>query len=238
MSATPAIGRRAALGLPLLGAAMASGLARPAIGQGAARTLRFVPLANLTSLDPLWSNSLISLMHAYMTADQLYGLDDGLIPRPQMVQGHELSDDRLTWRFTLREGLFFHDGEPVRASDAVASIARWSKRDAFGKRMASQLVEMKALDDRRFEIKLNKPFAHLLYGLGGTFCFIYPERIAKTDAFTAITDATGSGPYRFVKDEWVAGASAGYVRHEKYVPRQEPAAFWSGGKVAHFDKID
>ena len=238
MSASPAIGRRAALGLPLFGTAMASGLARPAIGQGAARTLRFVPHANLTSLDPLWSNSLISLMHAYMTADQLYGLDDGLIPRPQMVQGHELSDDRLTWRFTLREGLFFHDGEPVRASDAVASITRWSKRDAFGKRMASQLVEMKALDDRRFEIKLNKPFAHLLYGLGGTFCFIYPERIAKTDAFTAITDATGSGPYRFVKDEWVAGASAGYVRHEKYVPRQEPAAFWSGGKVAHFDKID
>jgi peptide/nickel transport system substrate-binding protein len=238
MPASPRIGRRTALGLPLLGAAMAGGLARPAIGQGAARTLRFVPHANLTSLDPLWSNTLISLMHAYMTCDQLYGLDDGLIPRPQMAEGHTLSADRLTWTFTLREGLFFHDGERVLAKDAVASINRWSKRDAFGKRMASQLVEMKALDDRRFEIRLNKPFSHLLYGLGGTFCFIYPERIANTDAFTQIADATGSGPYRFVRDEWVAGASAGYVRNDKYVPRQEPAAFWSGGKVAHFDKVD
>ncbi|MCC6716410.1 MAG: ABC transporter substrate-binding protein [Acetobacteraceae bacterium] len=232
------IGRRAALGLPLLGAAMAGSLARPAIAQGGARTLRFVPHANLTSIDPLWSNTLIALMHAYMTCDQLYGLDDGLIPRPQMAEGHELSADRLTWRFTLREGLFFHDGEPVRAKDAVASINRWSKRDTFGKRMAAQLVEMKALDDRRFEIKLNKPFSHLLYGLGGTFCFIYPERIANTDAFTQITDATGSGPYKFVRDEWVAGASVGYVRNEKYLPRQETAAFWSGGKVAHFDKVD
>jgi hypothetical protein len=87
MSASPRIGRRTALGLPLLGAAMASGLARPAIGQGAARTLRFVPHANLTSLDPLWSNTLISLNHAYMVCDQLYGLDEGLIPRPQMAEG-------------------------------------------------------------------------------------------------------------------------------------------------------
>jgi peptide/nickel transport system substrate-binding protein len=238
MSASRGIGRRTALGLPLMGAALATGLARPAFAQGAARTLRFVPHANLTSLDPLWSNSLISLMHAYMTCDQLYGLDDGLIPRPQMAEGHTLSDDRLTWTFTLRPGLAFHDGEPVLARDAVASITRWSKRDAFGKRMASQLVEMKALDDRRFEIKLNKPFAHLLYGLGGTFCFIYPERIANTDAFTQIADATGSGPYKFVRDEWVAGASAGYLRNDKYVPRQEAPAFWSGGKVAHFDKVD
>jgi peptide/nickel transport system substrate-binding protein len=209
MSASPRIGRRTALGLPLLGAAMASGLARPAIGQGAARTLRFVPHANLTSLDPLWSNTLISLNHAYMVCDQLYGLDDGLIPRPQMAEGHTLSADQLTWTFTLREGLAFHDGEKVLAKDAVASINRWSKRDAFGRRMASQLVEMKALDDRRFEIRLSKPFSHLLYGLGGTFCFIHPERIANTDAFTAITDPIGSGPYRFVREEWVAGASAG-----------------------------
>ncbi len=238
MPASPRIGRRTALGLPLLGAAMASGLARPAIAQGAARILRFVPHANLTSLDPLWSNTLISLNHAYMVCDQLYGLDDGLIPRPQMAEGHTLSADQLTWTFTLREGLFFHDGEKVLAKDAVASINRWSKRDAFGRRMASQLAEMKALDDRRFEIRLNKPFSHLLYGLGGTFCFIHPERIANTDAFTAITDPIGSGPYRFVREEWVAGASAGYVRNDKYVPRQEPAAFWSGGKVAHFDKVD
>ena len=235
---TQGIGRRTALGLPLLGAGLATTLARPAISQGGRRVLRFVPHANLTSLDPLWSSTLIALMHAYMTADQLYGLDDALTPRPQMVEGHELADNGRTWRFTLRESLWFHDNEPVRSRDAVASLARWAQRDSFGKRMAASLDEMKVIDDRRFEIRLKKPFAHLPYGLGGTMCFIYPERIAQTDAFKAITETIGSGPYRFLRDEWVAGAHAGYARWDRYVPRQEPASFWSGGKVTHFDKVD
>lgn len=238
-----AIGRRAALKLPLLGAAAATGLARTASGQpvssrAAERTLRFVPYTNLIVMDPVWSISIIGLIHAYMTCDQLYGLDDGFVPRPQMAAGHELSDDQLRWRFTLRDGLLFHDGERVRAADCVASIARWAKRDPFGQRMAALLDEMTALDDRRFEIRLKRPYAHLLYGLGATTCFIRPERLAKTDAFTAITDQTGSGPFRFLADEFVTGARAAYARHEGYVPRQEKAVMWSGGKMAYFDRVE
>src|SRR5665213_2302129 len=143
--------RRTALRLGV--AAVAGGLARPAIGQGNARTLRFVPHANLSTVDALWSTALIAFDASYMYADMLYGLDSKLMPQPQMAEGHELSDDKLTWRITLREGLLFHDNEPVRAADAVASIKRWAQRDLFGKRMASQLNEIKVLDDRRFEIR-------------------------------------------------------------------------------------
>jgi peptide/nickel transport system substrate-binding protein len=225
--------------LQLGAAAVAGGLARPAIGQGNARTLRFVPHANLSTVDALWSSALIAFDASYMYADMLYGLDSKLMPQPQMVAGHELSDDKLTWRFTLREGLWFHDNEPVRASDAVASIKRWAQRDLFGKRMASQLDEMKPLDDKRFEIRLKKPFAHLLYGLGATSCFILPERIAGgADAFTQIKEAIGSGPYRFLKDEWDMGAHAAFARFDKYVPRQEKPEFWSGGKVANLDRVE
>src|SRR3954447_13361179 len=120
------ISRRSALGLGA-SAAIAGGLARPAIGQGNARTLRFVPHANLSTPDPLWSSALIAFDAAYMYADQLFGLDASFVPMPQMLAGHELSDDRLIWRFTLREGLLFHDNEPVRARDAVASIRRWAQ---------------------------------------------------------------------------------------------------------------
>src|SRR5665213_173511 len=104
--------RRALLGA--LPAAIA--LARPAIGQGAAsRTLRFVPQANLTSPDPIWTTANVTRNHAYMVWDTLYGLNAALQPQPQMCAGHELSADQLTWRFTLREGLIFHDGTKVRA---------------------------------------------------------------------------------------------------------------------------
>jgi peptide/nickel transport system substrate-binding protein len=234
-------GRRTALRLPLLGAA--AGLARKAAGQtvsgrAAGRTLRYVPYSNLIVFDPVWAISIIGLEHAYMTCDQLYGLDETYTPRPQMAAGHELSDNGLRWRFTLRDGLLFHDGERVRAADCIASINRWSKRDPFGQRMAALLNEMTALDDNSFEIRLKRPYAHMLYALGATTCFVRPERLARTDIGTQITDPTGSGPFRFLPDEFVTGDHAAYVRNEAYVPRQEKAASWAGGKMAYFDRVE
>lgn len=239
MAGNVPIGRRAAL----LGAAAASGVRRQASGQtvagrAAERTLHFVPYSNLIVMDPVWSISIVGLEHAYMTCDQLYGIDEAFVPRPQMAAGHELSDDGLRWRFTLRDGLLFHDGEAVRAADCVASIARWAKRDPFGQRMLALTEEMRVLDDRRFEIRLKRPYAHMLYGLGATTCFIRPERLAQTDAFKPITDQTGSGPFRFLADEFVTGARAVYARHDGYVPRQEKPSMWSGGKMAYFDRVE
>src|SRR5271170_7150939 len=146
--AVSVIGRRAILQRSLLAAA--SALPRPAIAQAASRTLRFVPVSGLTAIDPIYALTIPTLTHAYMVYDQLFGLDASLTPQPQMVAGYELSDDRLRWRFTLREGLRFHDGTPVRAADCVASIRRWAKRDLFGVRLATRLDEMRTVDDRSF----------------------------------------------------------------------------------------
>ncbi len=237
MSGKAPFGRRTALRLPLLGAA--ARIVRPAIAQpAAARTLRYVPYSNLIVFDPVWAISIIGLEHAYMTCDQLYGLDDRFVPQPQMAAGHELTDEGRRWIFTLREGLKFHDNEPVRAVDCVASIGRWAKRDPFGLRMAALLEEMTVLDDKRFQIRLKRPYPHMLYGLGATTCFIRPERLARTDIGTQITDATGSGPFRFLANEFVTGDHAAYARFDGYVPRQEKPVGWAGGKVAYFDRVE
>ena len=105
-------------------------LAAPAVAQ-AQKPLRFVPQANLTSIDPIWTTAVVTYNHAYMVYDQLYGWDGEQI-RPQMAAGHELSQDELTWTFTLRDGLLFHDKEPVLARDCVTSLRRWGSRDSFG----------------------------------------------------------------------------------------------------------
>jgi peptide/nickel transport system substrate-binding protein len=227
------IGRRAAMQLSL-----ATALGLPSIGRAAQNTLRYVPYSNLIVFDPVWAISIIGLEHAYMTCDQLFGLDESFVVQPQMAAGYELSDDKLRWRITLRDGLVFHDGEKVRAVDCVASINRWSKRDPFGVRMAALLDEMKPIDDNSFEIRLKRPYAHMLYGLGATTCFIRPERLARTDIGTQITDATGSGPFRFLANEFVTGDHAAYARHDKYVPRQEKASGWAGGKQANFERVE
>ena len=105
----------------VLAAATSAALVRPAFAQRRdPRELRFISAVGLTVLDPIWTASLVTLNHAYHVYDTLYGIGQDFSPRPQMVAGHTVSDDGREWRFTLRDNLWFHDGEPVRSRDAVA----------------------------------------------------------------------------------------------------------------------
>ncbi|WP_137125786.1 ABC transporter substrate-binding protein [Roseomonas sp. HF4] len=216
--------------------------AAPALAQGnRARVLRFVPQANLTSLDPVWTTAAVTENHGWHIYDTLYGLTDDLRVAPQMAEGHTVSDDGLTWLIRLREGLRFHDGEPVRARDCAASLARWSKRDTFGQSLGAVVEEWGAQDDRTIRIRLKSRFPLLLQALGkpaAVVPFIMPERIARTDPFQQISENIGSGPYRFLNDEYVSGSRAAYAKFDGYVPRQEPASRTAGGKVAHMERVE
>nr|WP_314071528.1 ABC transporter substrate-binding protein [uncultured Roseococcus sp.] len=222
-----------------LAAGAASGaLAGPAIAQDRrTRTLRFAPNASgLTAADPVWTTAAATGTHAQLIYDTLYGLDSTNLPKPQAAAGHEISDGGLRWTVTLREGLFFHDGEPVRAVDVIASLRRWARRDGFGQRLFAQLDELSALDDRRLEFRLSRPFPLLPDALARAS--IMPERVARTDAFQQITDYVGSGPWRFLRDEWVVGGRSAYARFDRYKPRDEPSDGYTGGKIAHFERIE
>ena len=220
-------------------AAAGLGLAGRARAADPNRTVRFVGQADLSSIDPVWSPATVAVTHAMLVFDTLYGVDASLTPQPQMVAGHELSDDKLTWVFTLRDGLKFHDNEPVRAVDCVASINRWGKRKGFGQKLLSLTDEMKPLDDKRFQIRLKSPYPQMTFAFGGPdICFVMPQRTAETDAFTQITDSTGSGPFKFLPGERVPGSFAAYAKFDGYLPRSEPPSYWSGGKVAHVDRVE
>ncbi len=223
------------------GLAMAAPLAAPALAQGNARTLRFVPQGNLANIDPVWTTTTLARNHGLMVYDTLFGLGKDFQPKPQMAAGHEVSADGLVHAVTLRPDLRFHDGQPVLARDCIASIARWSKRDVLGQRLAALLEEMRVKADDRFEIVLKKPWPGLTWALGkpsANICAIMPERVAQTDPFTQITDYVGSGPFRFRAAQWVPGSIAAYERFPGYVPRDEPADFLAGGKAVYFDRVE
>jgi peptide/nickel transport system substrate-binding protein len=215
------------------------GSGRPEIAGNDAGVLRFVPQGGLKHPDPLVTIAPNACNSGHMIWDSLYGQTIGGGVRPEMVAGHEVSADGRTWRFTLRDGLLFHDNEPVRAADCVASFNRWAKRRAIGQKLLDELDQIRVFDDRRFEIATKRPFPRMITMLGrDTFFFVMPERIANTPPLQQILEFVGSGPYRFVTDEWQPGARAAFTRFEKYSPRGEPADFLSGGKRVAFDRVE
>ena len=216
--------------------------AKFAIGQPAnARTLRFVPQANLTLLDPIFTTAQPTVHHGYAIYDLLFGVNAKLEPKPQMAEGHTLSSDGRVYSIKLREGLKFHNGEPVRAQDCAPSLKRWAARETLGQTMWQYVETCTARDDRTIEIVLKRPIPMFIEAIargGASVAFMMPEHVAKTDPFKQITDTTGSGPYKFLPGEYVSGAQVAYARFDGYIPRQEPAEWMTGGKVAHFERIE
>ncbi|WP_291297951.1 ABC transporter substrate-binding protein [Elioraea sp.] len=224
-------------------AAAGLGLASPAVhAQGpATRTLRFVPQAGLSSIDPIWGTQYVVRNAAFLVWDMLYGVDSQFRAQPQMAEGHEVSDDGLTWTIRLREGLRFHDDAPVRGVDVVASLERWMVRDPMGQMLRALRRTLDAPDDRTVRLVLAAPFPKLLHALGkqaAPCAFIMPERLARTDPFAEIGEAIGSGPMRFRGDLWDRGKRAVFERFPAYVPRQEQPDWLSGAKRVAVDRIE
>ena len=205
------------------------------------KTLRFVPQANLSLLDPIFTTAQPTVNHGWAIYDLLFGIDGKLRPKPQMAEGYALSDDARTYTIKLRDGLRFHNGEPVRAQDCGPSLARWAARETIGQTVWQYVDEYKATDDKTLVIKLKRPIGIFIDAIargGASVAFMMPEHMAKTDPFKQIQEHIGSGPYKFLPKEFIAGAAVAYERFAEYVPRQEPAEWSAGGKVAHFTRIE
>jgi peptide/nickel transport system substrate-binding protein len=204
-------------------------------------TLRMVGVSPLTSLDPVILTAAFIRNHGFLVYDQLFALDANGKPQPEMVGATSVSADGLSYTFTLRDGLLFHDGATVRAADAVASIRRWEQRDVVGKALAAVTASLDVQDAHSFTLRLSHPFGLVLQALArptASALFVMPERIATTPASTAITDATGSGPFIFEAASWRAGDRAVYRRNPAYVPRTEPQDGLAGGKVVKIDRLE
>ena len=216
-------------------------LALPSVAaaQGS-RVLRMVPQANLASFDPIFTTANITRNYGFMVYDTLYGMTSGLLPTPQMAAGHTVEEEGRRVTIMLREGLAFHDGLPVLAGDVVASLRRWMARNAFGQKLATVVDALSIKDDTSVVLRLKKPFPLLFHALAGLSQppFIMPERVAKTDPFKQIDDTTGSGPFRFKRDEFNSGSLVVFERNATYRPRAEGPSLTAGGKVVNFDRVE
>ena len=225
----------------LAGTALALAAPRIAAAQGA-RVLKFIPQSDLAVLDPIWTTAYVTRNHSYMVFDTLFSTNGKFEAVPQMAAGLTTENDGKLVRITLRDGLKFHDGAPVLARDCVASIQRWAKRDPFGITIMQVTDELSAPDDKTIQFKLKKKFNLIPDALGksGTnLPVMMPERLAKTDAFTQVTEMVGSGPFKFNAKERVPGSLVVYEKNTDYVPRSGGSPDWnSGPKIVNFDRVE
>ena len=232
--------RRPSRWLAGLVAASALGLALPTTAT-AQTTLKVVMHSDLKIFDPIWTTAYITRNHGYMVYDTLFATDEKGEIQPQMVDSYTLSDDKLTWTFKLRDGLKFHDGAPVTAADALASIKRWASKDALGQKLWSFVKDTESVDAGTFRINLTEPTGLMLLGLGkpsSLVPFVMPKRIAEASANDQIKEMIGSGPFVYSPSESKPGEVTVYTKFADYKPRSEPPSGLAGGKVVKMDRVE
>jgi peptide/nickel transport system substrate-binding protein len=233
--------RSACLGLGLGAALGLSLLASPADAQGNPRVLRVVPSADLAELDPTRGPNLVARIYQQMVFDTLFALDSNIQPRPMMLERHSVSDDGLTYSFTLRPGLRFHDGSPVTTRDVVASIERWMNGTSIGGQLKTRLASMSVVDERSFTLTLNQRFGlveFLLAGPGAPIAAIMREADARRPEGAPLTRPVGSGPFRYLADERREGNRVVFERNPDYPSRSEPSDGLAGARQVKVDRVE
>ncbi len=228
-------------------AALAATLAAPQTAAQEKKTIKAVMHAPVMALDPIITTAYIIRNHGYMIYDTLFAMDANQKMQPQMVEKWELSADKLTYTFTLRDGLKWHDGAPVTTADVIPSLKRWGARDTMGQKLMEYTKELKAVDAKTFQLVLKEPYGLVIESIGkpsSNVPFIMPKAVAETPPDKPITDTIkdgpviGSGPFRFAREEYKPGVVTVYVKNADYKPRAEPASWLAGGKVAKVDRVE
>jgi peptide/nickel transport system substrate-binding protein len=227
----------------LLAAASVGAVLGAAATPAESQTIKAVMHSDVKILDPIWTTAYIQRNFGYMVWDTLFAMDEKFEVKPQMVDKYDVSADKLTWTFTLRDGLVWSNGTSVTSEDCIASIKRWAARDSMGQKMMGSVEGFEAIDAKTFKMKMKEPYGLVLQSLGkpsSNVPFMMPKKTADTDPNTQIKveDVIGSGPFLFIANEWKPGEKIVFAKSPTYKPRAEPASGLAGGKIVKVDRVE
>src|SRR5450631_2373436 len=193
--------------------ALSAGLTSQAVAAG--KTITAVMHADLRT-PGMMTTAYIVRDFGYMIFDTLVAEDANYKIQPQMAEW-KVSDDKLTYTFTLRDGLKWHDGAPVTAEDCVASLKRWGKADGMGRKLMDFVASIEATDDKTITLKLKEPYGMVLDSIGkpsSLVPFMMPKRMAESPADKPLPELIGSGPFKFVAPEFQPGVRAVFEKNK------------------------
>ncbi len=133
--------------------------------------------------------------------DTLVMFDSSMQIVPGLAESWETSEDALTWTFKLRDGVTFHDGSPLTASDVVFSLNRIKDPEIASPRSGDfeVVASAEAPDDTTLVVTLTEPFAPLLSKLAQSLNVVVSEAVASANDNDLNEVVIGSGPFKFVE---------------------------------------
>src|ERR1700760_2904568 len=179
------------------------------------KTITAVSHSDCRVTDPIITTAYITRDHGYMVYDTLLATDSNFKIQPQMADW-KVSDDKLTYTFTLRDGLKGHDGAPVTAEDCVASLKRWGKNDNMGQKLMDFTASIEAPDAKTIVLKLKEPYGLVLESIAKPSSyvpFMMPKRLAETPQGKQIAEQVGSGPVQVGQAEFHTRGEAGHDKN-------------------------
>ncbi|MCC6792892.1 MAG: ABC transporter substrate-binding protein [Thermomicrobiales bacterium] len=205
-------------------------------------TLNVAIIGDPPHLDEHQSTAEVIAIVSYCMFEGLFTYDANYQPVPELVETHTISEDGLTHTMVLRKGVMFHNGEEMKAADAIASVERWGRISGVGKNLFAKVESLTQVDDYTLEFKLTQPYGSILIGFAHNTqaCTIHPKSVLDAAGDEPITDPTmyiGTGPYKLA--EWQRDAAIRFERYDGYQSAAGDAPIGYGGKkYAYADKIE
>ncbi|HSB78128.1 MAG TPA: ABC transporter substrate-binding protein [Candidatus Methylomirabilis sp.] len=200
--------------------------------------IRVATNAEPPTLDWQSSTTTATRLVAWHIFESLFALDQDYEVKPLLAQGFTVSPDGLRYTIRLRTGIKFHNGQPMRPEDVIASLERWGKLSSGGRETFKFIKQIRRIDDATIEIDLARGFTPLITNLGDPkqAAVIMPKSVAESSGLKPATELIGTGPYSFKR--WTPGQEIVLVKNPAYVSRSENWGGITGRKVAYADEID
>ena len=200
--------------------------------------------SGISSLDPAFAKAQSTMWPAHQLFNTLVETDDSLNIIPSLAKSWDISADRLTFTFHLRNDVFFHDdaafinskGRKLTARDVEYSLSRIIDKQTaspgswiFNRKVDSQLP-FKAIDDTTFQLKLLRPYNPILGILSMQYCSIVAKEAVEKYGSDFRRHPVGSGPFQFVA--WEEGQALVLKKNENYFEKDS-----SGNRLPYLDGI-
>ncbi len=200
--------------------------------------LRVAIIGEPPSLDIHQTTATIVALITWHIYEALFTWDAEFATIPLLAESYEVSEDGMTNSIKLREGVLFHNGNEMVASDVIASLERWAGVSGLGAGIMENTSDIVEVDDYNIEFNMSAPLGSFVVLLArqNQGLAIYPKSVVDASPTDSLTEFIGTGPYRFTEQQ--ADRFILFSRFDDYVGQEGEANGYAGPKAAYLDEIE